>query len=139
MVLGLGLATASGMEAVRSLRLAVKATSSPALMLELPKAEAKLREGATLTQAVEALGVLDRTSLGTLAIAETTGTLDETLERMSRELQDSSLRASRMLIIVVTVLVASVLLIKIVMGLVGVLLGPVKTLYDAAGSGNLDG
>lgn len=138
-VLGLGLATASGMEAVRSLRLAVKATSSPALMSELPKAEAKLREGSTLTQAVEALGVLDRTSLGTLAIAETTGTLDETLERMSRELQESSLRASRMLIIVVTVLVASVLLIKIVMGLVGVLLGPVKTLYDAAGSGNLDG
>jgi len=139
LVLGLGLATASGLEAMRTLRVAVKATSSPSLLAQLPLVEAKVRAGSTLTEAVRVLGVLDASSLGTLAVAETTGTLDETLERMSRELQASSLRAQRMLIIVVTVLVTVVLLVKIVAGLVGVLLGPVKTLYDAAGSGNLDG
>ena len=138
-VLGLGLATASGMETVRSLRLAVKATSSPSLQAELPRVEAMVRGGSTLTEAVGALGLLERSSMGSLAIAETTGTLDETLERMSRELQESSLRAMRLLILLATALVAVVLLVKIVTSMLGVILGPVKKLYDAAGSGNLDG
>ena len=138
-VLGLGLATASGMEVIRSLRLAVKATSSPSLQSELPRVEAMVRGGATLTEAVSALGLLDLSSMGSLAIAETTGTLDETLERMSRELQQSSLRAMRLLIVLATALVAVVLLAKIVMSMLGVLLGPVKKFYDAVGSGNLEG
>ncbi len=139
LVLGLGLANASGMEAMRAITLAIKATSSPSLLAELPRVEAKLRGGSTLTDAVRELGLLDRTSLGTLSIAETTGTLDEALERLSRELQESSLRATRILILIVTALVAGLLLVKIVMGMVGVILGPIKKLYDAAGSGNLDG
>lgn len=138
LVLGLGLANASGMEAMRAITLAIKATSSPALLAELPRIEAKLRGGSTLTEAVHELNVLDRASLGTLSIAETTGTMDEALARLSRELQESSLRASRILILLVTVLVAGLLLLKIVSGLVGVL-GPVKKFYDAAGSGGLDG
>ncbi len=139
LVLGLGLASASGMETVRSLRLAVRATSSPSLLAELPRVEAVLSGGSTLTEAVGALGVLDRSSLGTLAVAETTGTLDETLERMSRELQESSLRASRMLILLLLGLVSVVLLVKIVIGMVGVIMGSVKSFYDAAGSGSGDG
>ena len=139
LVLGLGLANASGMETVRSIRLAVKATSSPSLIAELPRVEAVLRGGSTLTQAVDALGVLDRSSLGTLAVAETTGTLDESLERMSRELEASSIRATRILMLMVIALIAVVLLGKIVITMLGVILGPVKSLYDAAGSGSSDG
>ena len=139
LVLGLSLATASGMEAMRSLRLAVKATSSPSLIAELPAVEAKLRGGSTLTEALGVLNLFDRSSLGALSVAETTGTLDETLERMSRELQASSLRATRALILIVTVLVAGALLVKLVGGILGTLLGPVKAYYDAAGSGDLGG
>ncbi len=139
LVLGLGLANSAGMEAVRSLRLAAKSTSSPSVVADLPKVEALLRQGSTLTDAVAALGLLDRSSLGTMAVAETTGTLDETLTRLSVELQASSLRAMRFLVLVVTALVAGVLLVKIVGAMVGTLLGPVKKLYDAAGTGNLDG
>jgi type II secretory pathway component PulF len=139
LVLGLGLATASGMEAVRSLKVAVKATSSPSLLAEFPKVEAKLRAGGTLTEALGVLEVLDRSSLGSIHVAETTGTLDTELQRMSRELEASSLRATRMLIILVTVVVAGLLLFKIVASMLGVLFGPVKKLYDAAGTGNLDG
>lgn len=138
-VLGLGLATASGMEMVRALRLAVKATSSPALQEELPRMELLLRGGSTLTSAVGALRILDAQDLGTLSVGETTGTLDETLERLSRDLQDQSLRAMRLLVILVTGLVAVALLVKLVSGLLGVLLGPIKSYYDAVGSGNLDG
>jgi type II secretory pathway component PulF len=138
-VLGLGLASASGLETVRALRLATRATSSPDLMARLPQVEARLRNGATLTEAVSTLHLLTPGELGTLSVAETTGTLDHALEKLSRELQESSLRALRILVLVVTALVTGVVLVKIVIGLVGTLLGPVKTLYDAAGSGNLDG
>lgn len=138
-VLGLGLATASGMEIHRALRLGVKATSSPALLAELPRVEALLRGGATLTAAVGALGVLEPQDLGSLSVAETTGTLDEALRKLSQGLQEQSLRAMRLLVVLVTGLVAGVLLVKLVGGMLGVLLGPVKRYYEAAGSGNLDG
>jgi len=139
LVMGLGLATSSGLELVRTLRLAAKATSSPSVLADLAKAEARLRAGGTLTESVGEFGLLDRASLGSLSVAETTGTIDQTLERMSRELQDSSLRAMRILILAVTVVVTGVLLAKLVVGMLGTLLGPVKKLYDAAGTGNLDG
>jgi type II secretory pathway component PulF len=139
LVMGLGLATSSGLEMVRTLRLAAKATASPSVLADLPKAEAKLRAGGTLTESVGEFGLLDRASLGSLSVAETTGTIDETLERMSRELQDSSLRAMRILILVMTVVVTALLLVKIVAAMLGTLFGPVKKLYDAAGTGNLDG
>jgi type II secretory pathway component PulF len=139
LMLGLGLSVGAGLEMVRALSLAVKSTSSASLQAQLPAAEAVLRGGGTLAEAITSLGLLDRASLGTLAIAERTGTLSETLERLSAELQEASLRATRVLIIVVIAVVAVVLLVSIVFGMLGTLFGPVKKLYDAAGSGNLDG
>lgn len=138
-VLGLGLAIAAGVELHRAVGLAVRATASPALQQELPRVEQLLRGGATLTAAVDALGLLDRQDLGTLAVAETTGTLEEALTKLSEALQAQSLRAMRFLVLAVTLAVAGVLLVKLVSGLLGVLLGPVKAYYDAAGSGKLDG
>jgi type IV pilus assembly protein PilC len=138
-VLGLGLANESGLEVVKSLRLAVKAAGSAAALEALPGAELALRQGATLTDAVATLDLLDRASLGSLAVAETTGTLSETLERLSRELQEASVRATRLLLLVVLGLAAAVVVVKIVLGILGTLLGPIKTLYDAAGSGSMDG
>jgi type II secretory pathway component PulF len=105
----------------------------------LPRAEATLRGGSTLTEAVATLGLLDRTSLGELSVAETTGTLAPALERMGRELQEAAMRATRLLMVALIVVVAGVVLVKMVVAILGVLLGPVKTLYDAAGSGKLDG
>jgi type II secretory pathway component PulF len=132
-VLGLGLANASGLEVVRSLRLAVKATGSPSVAEALPPVEGMLRRGSTLTAAVEGLGLLDRSSLGALAVAETTGTLAAALEHLSVELQESSLRASRVLMVVVLLLVTGVVLVKIVAAVLGTLLGPVKSYYEAIG------
>ncbi len=138
LLLGLGLGLGAGLEVVKTLRVAVMATSSPSLIDQLPRAEAKLRGGGTLTEAIESLGLLDRSTLGTLAVAERTGTISESLAKQSQELQESSLRAVKVLIIVALAIVAGVLLVAIVSSMVGTLFGPVKTLYDAAGSGNLD-
>ena len=137
-VMTLGLGTAAGMEIHRTLRAAVKGTGSPSLLERLPEAEAALRSGATLTEAVDTLGLLDSSTLGTLAVAEATGTLDETLVRASRELQDSALRSMQILMIALVVLVGAGLIVKVVVSILGDALGPMKTLYDAAGTGNLD-
>lgn len=139
LVLGLSLASASGMEVQRSIRISARATARPSIVADVEKAEASVRNGSTLTEAIATLGVLDRSSLGALAVAETTGTLDTTLEKLAQELEASSLRAMRFLMLVITALVTGVLLVKIVMGLLGTLFGPIKNLYDAAGTGSLDG
>lgn len=138
MVLGLGLGIDAGLEVVRAVRVAVRATGSPSLEASLPDAEALIRRGGTLTEAIESLGLLDRSALGTLAVAERTGTIDETLARLAKELQESSLRAMKLLVFAVIAGVAGVLLLKMAGSLLGALFGPVKTMYDAAGSGNLD-
>ena len=138
LLMGLGLGIGAGLEVMRTLRVAVLSTSSPSLAQGLPRAEATIRRGGTLTDAIDSLGLLDRSTLGTLAVAERTGTVSETLAKLSQELQESSLRAVRVLIIAVLVVVAGVLLVAIVSSMLGTLLGPVKNLYDAAGSGNLD-
>ncbi|MGV3621277.1 MAG: type II secretion system F family protein [Archangium sp.] len=139
LVLGLSLASSSGLEVQRSIRIAARATGRPSIVADVEKAEASVRAGSTLTEAIAKLNVLDRTSLGSLSVAETTGTLDTTLEKLAQELEEQSQRAMRFLIIAVTALVAGVLLVKIVMGILGTLFGPIKKLYDAAGSGSLNG
>lgn len=138
LMLGLGLGVGAGLEVMRTLKVAVLSTGSPSLRASLPHAEQLILSGGTLTDAIESLGVLDRSSIGILAVAERTGTISETLERLSRELQESSLRALRVLIVVVLVVAAAVLLVGIVLSVLGVIFGPVKKLYDAAGSGRLD-
>lgn len=138
LVLGLGLAQQAGMEMVRSLRLAARTTVSSSVIASLPDAEAVLRAGGTLTDAVAQLNVLDRSALGILSVAETTGTLDTALQKLGAELAESAVRAMRILALIVTALAAGVMLVKIVTGLLGAILGPIKTLYDAAGSGKLD-
>lgn len=137
MMLGLGLGVGAGLEVMRTLKVAILATNSPSLIAQLPRAEAVIRNGGTLTEAIDSFGLLDRVSLGSLSVAERTGTVSETLAKLSQDLQQSAMRAMRVLIIVVLVVVAAVLLVGIVSSLIGTIMGPVKTLYDAAGSGNL--
>jgi hypothetical protein len=45
----------------------------------------------------------------------------------------------RFLVLAITAAVTGILLVKIVGGMLGTLLGPVKKLYDAAGTGKIDG
>lgn len=128
-VMALGLANGSGLEVVKGLRLAARATASPSILAALPAAEARLRGGSHLTEAVAVLGLLDKAELGMLSVAETTGTIDEALERLGRDLQARSLRATRVLVVVVTALVTALLLAKMVMGMLGALMG-VKSYYQ---------
>jgi general secretion pathway protein F len=137
-VMALGLGVGAGLELNRVLRLSVKATGSPTLVSRLPGMEDSLRQGSSLTDAIDQLALLDRTTLGTLAVAEKTGTLEESLATVSRELQATAMLAMRVLLIALLVVFAGAVLIAIVAKILGTVFGPIKTLYDAAGSGKLD-
>ena len=54
-----------------------------------------------------------------LAVAESPGTLDETLAVLSRQLEEAALRAMRLLMIAVVALIVVLLLVKIVFSLLG--------------------
>ncbi|MBI5477578.1 MAG: type II secretion system F family protein [Deltaproteobacteria bacterium] len=138
LVMTLGLGLDAGLEVMRVLEVAVRATGSPSLLAALPGVTAHLRGGGTLTDALGTLGLLDRSALGALAVAERTGDYSTTLDRLAKELQASSVRAMVVLVVALVVLVAGTLLVKIVVAMLGTLFGPVKSYYDAVGSGDVD-
>lgn len=137
-VMTLGLAVGAGVDMPRALSLSARAPGNRSLEAALPRALDTLRRGSSLVDAVGVLSLLDRPSLGTLAVAEKTGTLERALKSLSDELQESALRAIRIIIVATIVVFAGLVLVFIVQGLLGVIMGPVKTLYDAAGTGSLD-
>jgi type IV pilus assembly protein PilC len=138
-LLTLGLGLGAGLEVARTVRAALLSTARPSLVAQTDAVVAKVRSGSTLTDALSALRLFDRATLGQLAVAETTGTLDETLTRLSPEVSDAALRAVRTLVIVVAALVAVGALLALLSSVLGALFGPIKTYYDAAGSGRVPG
>jgi type II secretory pathway component PulF len=134
-VLGLGLSLGAGLEIVRGVRVAVLATSSPSLAARLPEVEGALRSGSSLVDAVARLELLDPSSLGQLAVGERTGTLAGTLPKLSRELQEGAVRAMKFLMLALIVVFAGLMLVFAIQALLGTMFGPIKHVYDAAGSG----
>jgi type II secretory pathway component PulF len=102
----LGAALGAGLEAGASLRMALEATGSLLLRARAHLAEHRLRSGATLTEVVEWLGVLDGTSLQRLSTGERTGDLEPILGQLSREHADSAMRWLRTLMFVVVTLLS---------------------------------
>lgn len=106
--LTLRLAIGAGVEVTRSLRTSVKATGSAVLRRRVDGAIARVGAGGTLAEAVETLGVFDRVSIGTVAVGERTGQLEETLETLAVEHQAAAVRSGRILLVVVLAFVAIV-------------------------------
>ena len=74
------------------LRLAFLASDHPAFIAALPKAEASLRQGHSITASMTAARVFPRDFLGRVAIAEDSGRLAEALEQQALELDDQAKR-----------------------------------------------
>ncbi|MBL8923216.1 MAG: type II secretion system F family protein [Myxococcaceae bacterium] len=132
-LLTLGLSLSAGLEIARAVRVAVISTGRPSLASKADAAVASIRQGGTLFDALNALSLFDRNTIGQLGIAETTGTLGETLERLAPEVHEETLRAVRLLTLVIAGLIAVLALGFIVKGLLATLFGPIKTYYDLAG------
>lgn len=138
-LLTLGLAQGAGLDVARSLRASLAATGHVTYASRAEQAVQLVRSGGTLAAALQSVALFDRSVLGQLAIAEQTGTIDTTLKRLAPELMESTVRAVRVLIIVVVGLVAAFALLTIVRSLMGAIFGPIKAYYDLAGTGRLPG
>ncbi len=97
----LGASLGAGLEAGQSLRMALDASGSVWLRSRATLAIHRLRSGASLTDVVEWLDVLDGESLRLVATAERTGDLEPVLAQVSREHGEASMRALRTLMFVV--------------------------------------
>jgi len=134
-LLTLGLSLSAGLEVARAVRVAIVSTSRPSLMAHAESVVATIRRGGTLFESLSGLGLFSRQTLGQLGIAEQTGTLDETLRRLAPEVHEETIRAVRLLVIVVVGIVGAAALFVLVSTLLGALFGPIKTYYDMAGNG----
>jgi type II secretory pathway component PulF len=102
----LGVALGAGLEAGRSLQMALEATGSLLLRGRVNLALHRLRSGASLTDVVEWLGVLDGESLQQLATGERTGDLEPVLAQVSRGHSEAAMRWLRTLMFVVITLLS---------------------------------
>lgn len=127
--LALGLALSAGVEAVRALRISLRASGSTAIAARSAIAESRLRSGGTLADAVEAIGVFPRSAIGTLAIAEKTGTIDQSLEQLSIDNADVAVRGMKILVIVTLGIVGVVALLLILRPILGTLFGPITDYF----------
>lgn len=134
-LLTLGLSLSAGLEVARAVRVAVVSTARPSLAAHAEAAVDVIRRGGTLFEALSSVGLFDRQTLGQLGIAEQTGTLGETLERLAPEVHEQTLRAVRLLVLVVVGVVGAVALAALLASLLGALFGPIKAYYDLAGNG----
>ena len=113
----LGSSLGAGLEAARSLQLAVEATRNVELMSRTAPAIQRLRDGATLTEVVEWLGVLDGGALRHLAVAERTGNVQPILEREAREQAEAGLRFLRVLVVLLIVALGGILVVTNLIGI----------------------
>jgi type II secretory pathway component PulF len=99
----------AGLDAPRSLQMALDATGSTALRARAGPAIQRLRGGATFAEVVEWLGVLDGESLRQVGIGERSGRIEPLLQQQARENSDAALRGLRVLMIALLVVVVAVL------------------------------
>ena len=125
LLLALGAAVSAGLPVARALRLAARASGSAVVGGQVEEAVRSIEAGGTLADAVAVLGVLDRGALGALTIAERTGELDATLQRLADECDESATRRARLVMIAVLVIVVVVLLGLMLRSVLGVVFGPI--------------
>lgn len=125
LAMGLG----AGVEVSRTVTLALRSTGSADLAASAAQILARIRRGASLAEALEPMPVLDPMSLGAIAIAERTGTLDETLERLADESAESAVRRCKALAVAGVVVLTAGALGVILKGLLAVILGPIADYF----------
>ncbi len=108
----LGSSMGAGLEVARSLRMALTSTQNPALQARTEQAVQQIQGGATLTDTVEALGVLEGESLRRIAIGERTGNLEPMLHQLSREHSEAGMRKLQTLVFALIAVMAVILFVS---------------------------
>lgn len=95
----LSLTQQTGMGLDKCLDTALRATSNGAFIGEIPRVVAMVREGEELTDSLRATGLFPETYLQTVGVADAAGTVPETLDRLSPELEADARRSLAALVI----------------------------------------
>ncbi len=107
----LGTSIGAGVDAARSLQMALEATGSSELRARGGPAIERLRGGATFAEVVERLGVLDGESLRQVGIGERAGRIEPLLQQQARENSEAALRGLRVLMVTLIAVVVAYLLV----------------------------
>ncbi len=132
--MALGLALAAGVEAAGALRISLRASGSPAIAARTSIAESRIRAGGTLADAVETVGVFTKPQLGTLAIAERTGTMGNTLAELAQDTQDSAVRGMKILVLAALFFVAIVAVVAVLNPILHTIFGPISGYFKTIDS-----
>ena len=89
----------TGMGLDKCLDTSLRATSNGAYVGEIPKVVAMIRAGEELTDTLAATGLFPETYLQTVSVADASGTVPESLERLSPELEADARRSLTALVI----------------------------------------
>ncbi len=100
----LGASLGAGLDAARSLQMAIEATGNSRLKARTGQAVQRLRDGATFTDVVQWLGVLDGEALRQVSVGERAGRIEPLLLQQSQSLSESSLRRLQVLIVGIVIL-----------------------------------
>jgi type II secretory pathway component PulF len=110
----LGSCLGAGLDAARSLQLALEATGNVDLQSRAGPAVQRLRDGATLTDVVEWLGVLDDEALRQVATGERTGHLPPLLLQEAKAQSEAGLRALQAVVFIAIAVLVTILMATIV-------------------------
>ena len=130
-------AQSAGVEAARTLSIAVRSTGSPLLTAKVERAVQSIRAGDTFADAIHTVGLFDGPAVGLIAIGEKTGELDGTFARLAEEHWEATLRGLKFATWAVMGVVIGGVMLSILMKILSVILGPVSAYYNAVGSGTL--
>jgi type IV pilus assembly protein PilC len=137
----LALALDSGMDAIRSVQLAILSAHNPYYEAGLSRMIATLRANATFHESFAAAGLFPATFIQELEAAEIAGTTTESLHRLAREYEERARTAMWMLTGVATVAVIATIFAVLIFAIFSlffrVYLTPIREALDMAGSGRL--
>ena len=96
----LALTQQTGMNLDRCLDVSLRATSNGAFIGEIPRVTTMIRTGEELAESLRATALFPETYLQTVEVADSSGTVPETLERISPELEGDARRSLAALVAV---------------------------------------
>lgn len=137
----LALALDSGIDAIRSVQLAVLSAHNPYFESGLPRMVAALRANASFHESFAAAGLFPATFIQEIEAAEIAGTTTESLHRLAKEYEERARAAMWLLTGVATVAVVATIFAVLIFAIFSlffrVYLGPIQEALDMAGSGRL--
>ena len=129
--LNLSTAVSAGLGMQQALAWSARASGSAFLRSRVPEMVSSIDSGHGLAPTVARLGVFPDTMIGTLAVSEKAGALDEGLRRLAADAEETTAHWTKIYLVALLALVVALLMGKILLLIFRNLFGPIQDYYDA--------